>query len=107
VDPRVLRAAQPGDLLDLYMVGLGGTTDPSKFLTGQLFAGAYPVSATVTATIGGESASVSFAGLTAPGLYLVRVTIPQDLSPGAQVIQVSAGGLNTGSTLKLLLAPTP
>ena len=107
VDPRVLRAAQPGDLLDLYMVGLGGTTDPSKFLTGQLFAGAYPVSATVTATIGGESASVSFAGLTSPGLYLVRVTIPQDLSPGEQVIQVSAGSLRTGSTLKLLLAPAP
>jgi uncharacterized protein (TIGR03437 family) len=107
VDPRVLRAAQPGDLLDLYMVGLGATTDPSKFLTDQLFAGAYPLSATVTATIGGESASVSFAGLTSPGLYLVRITIPQDLSPGAQVIQVSAGGLKTSSSLKLLLAPAP
>ena len=107
VDPRVLRAAQPGDLLDLYMVGLGATTDPSKFLTDQLFAGAYPVSAMVTATIGGESASVSFAGLTSPGLYLLRVTIPQDLSPGAQVIQVMAGGLKTSSLLKLLLAPAP
>jgi uncharacterized protein (TIGR03437 family) len=107
VDPRVLRAAQPGDVLDLYMVGLGATIDPSKFLTGQLFAGAYPVSVTVTATIGGESALVSFAGLTSPGLYLVRITIPQDLSPGAQTIQVLVGGSKTASALKLLLAPAP
>jgi uncharacterized protein (TIGR03437 family) len=33
VDPRVLRAVQPGDVLDLYMVGLGGTMDSSKFVT--------------------------------------------------------------------------
>jgi uncharacterized protein (TIGR03437 family) len=104
VDPRVLRAAQPGDVLDLYMVGLGATMDSSKFITDQIFAGAYPVSATVTATVGGESAPVLFAGLTSPGLYLVRIAIPQDLSLGAQVIQVSAGGSKTGSTLKLLLA---
>jgi uncharacterized protein (TIGR03437 family) len=89
------------------MVGLGATIDPSKFLTGQLFAGAYPVSVTVTATIGGESALVSFAGLTSPGLYLVRITIPQDLSPGAQTIQVLVGGSKTASALKLLLAPAP
>jgi uncharacterized protein (TIGR03437 family) len=89
------------------MIGLGATSDPSKFVTDQVFAGAYPVSASVTATVGGESATVSFAGLTAPGLYLVRIAIPQDLSPGAQVIQVSAGGLRTGSSLKLLLAPAP
>jgi uncharacterized protein (TIGR03437 family) len=57
VDPRVLRAAQPGDTLDVYMVGLGATADPTKFITNQNFAGAFPVSATVTATIGGESAA--------------------------------------------------
>jgi uncharacterized protein (TIGR03437 family) len=105
VDPRVLRAVQPGDVLDLYMVGLGGTVDSSKFVTDQLFAGAYPVSATVSATVGGEPAVVSFAGLTAPGLYLVRVAIPQDLSPGTQMIQVSAGPSKTGSSLRLLLSP--
>lgn len=103
VDPRVFRAARPGDVLDLYMVGLGATADATKFLTDQLFAGAYSVSAAVTATVGGESASVSFAGLTSPGLYLVRVAIPQDLSQGAQTIQVSAGALKTISSLKLLL----
>jgi hypothetical protein len=48
---------------------------------------------------------VSFAGLTSPGLYLVRVAIPQDLSPGTQMIQVSAGPSKTGSSLRLLLGP--
>ena len=107
VDPRVLRAARPGDLLDLYMLGLGATTDSSKFITNQLFAGAYPVSAGVTASVGGESASVAFAGLVSPGLYLVRITVPNDLPPGAQPIQITAGAVKTGSSLKLLVGSAP
>ena len=107
VDPRVVRATQPSDVLDLYMIGLGATADISKFVTDQIFAGAYLLSATVTATVGGESALVSFAGLTSPGLYLVRLAIPQDLAAGVQVIQVSAGGSNTSPSLKLLLGPAP
>jgi uncharacterized protein (TIGR03437 family) len=107
VDARVLRAAQPGDLLDLYMLGLGATLDSSKFITDQLFAGAFPVAAQVTATIGAESAPVSFAGLISPGLYLVRITVPPDATPGAQSIQVPAGAVKTGPSLKLLVAPAP
>ena len=103
VDPRVLRAAQPGDILDLYMIGLGATADPTKFVTNQLFSGAYPVSATVTATVGGEKAPVSFAGLTSPGLYLVRITLPADLAAGPRPIQISTGALKTGSSLVLML----
>ena len=38
------------------------------------------------------------------GLYLVRIAIPKDLSAGPQVIQVLAGGLRTGPSLKLQLA---
>jgi uncharacterized protein (TIGR03437 family) len=107
VDPRVVRAAQPGDVLDLYMLGLGTTTDSSKFLTDQIFAGAYPVNASVTATVGGESSPVLFSGLTSPGLYLVRVVIPQDLSQGVKSIQVSAGSRSTAPSLKLLVGPPP
>jgi uncharacterized protein (TIGR03437 family) len=107
VDPRVVRAAQPGDVLDLYMVGLGPTTDPSKFVTDQLFAGAFPVSASVTATVGGEPAPVAFAGLTSLGLYLVRITVPSDLLPGPRPIRVSAGTTATASSLVLLLQASP
>jgi uncharacterized protein (TIGR03437 family) len=107
VDPRVARAAQPGDVLDLYMIGLGETADPSKFVTGQLFSSADPVSAPVTASVGGEDAPVSFAGLTSPGLYLVRITIPSDLAAGPQAIQISAGASKTGSSLVLMLRAAP
>ena len=107
VDARVLRAAQPGDVLDLYMIGLGATLDSSKFVTDQLFAGAYPVSAQVTATVGGKSAIVSFAGLTTPGLYLVRTEIPTGLSPGPQPIQISTSTLKTPSSLMIMLGAAP
>lgn len=49
VDPRAARAAEPGDILDLYMIGLGATSDASKFITNQPFVGAYPLSTSLTA----------------------------------------------------------
>jgi uncharacterized protein (TIGR03437 family) len=103
VDPRVARAAMPGDTLDLYAIGLGATSDGSKFVTNQVLAGAFPVSANVTVTVGGEAAQVLFAGLTSPGLYLVRVMIPADLAPGAQPIQLLADSSRTRSSLVLTL----
>ena len=108
VDSRVVRAVFPGDVLDLYMIGLGATANPSDFITNQEFSGAFPVSAPVTATVNGESAPVIFAGLTSPGLYLVRISIPSDLQPGSPAIQVStgnpsAGGAQTSSLLALTI----
>ncbi len=78
-DPRVVRPASPGDTLDLYMIGMGATLDPSKFVTDRVFSGAFPISAPVTAAVGGKPANVLFAGLTAPGLYLVRIVVPSGL----------------------------
>jgi uncharacterized protein (TIGR03437 family) len=107
VDPRVARGAFPGETIDLYMIGLGATLDPTQFITDKLFAGAFPVSAPVTASVGGESANVVFAGLTTPGLYLVRIVVPSDLKPGPQPLQVSVGGALTRSALMLSIAPLP
>jgi uncharacterized protein (TIGR03437 family) len=107
VDPRVSRAAQSGDVLDLYLIGLGATQDLSKFVTDRVFAGAYPVAASVTATVGGAPAEIQFAGLTSPGLYLVRIVVPSGLAPGPQPIQVSAAGSKTASSLVLVVAPAP
>jgi uncharacterized protein (TIGR03437 family) len=107
VDLRVSRAAQSGDVLDLYLIGLGATQDLSKFVTDQVFAGAYPVAVPVTAAVGGAPAEVRFAGLTSPGLYLVRIVVPSGVGSGPQPIQVSAGGSKTASSLVLAVAPTP
>ena len=104
-----MRPAYPGDTLDLYMIGMGATLDPSSFITDRVFAGAFPVMASVTVSVGGEPANVLFAGLTAPGLYLVRIVVPSDLAPGAQALQICALGTQTRSSLILQMAgaPTP
>ena len=107
VDSRVLRAAQPGDTLDLYMIGLGATADRSNFVTDQVFAGAFPLGATIDVTIGGKRAPVAFAGLTSPGLYLVRISVPVDLAQGPQPIQVSAGAAKTPSSLVMTIGALP
>ena len=83
--------------------GLGATIDPSGFITNQEFAGAYPVSAPVTSSVGGKAAQVLFAGLTSPGLYLVRVALPSDLQAGPQPIQITAGGVRTRPSLMLMV----
>ena len=72
IDPRVARRVYPGDILDFYMIGLGYTVDHSKFVSDTVFSGAFPVSAPVSVIVGGKAANVAFAGLTGPGLYLVR-----------------------------------
>ena len=107
VDSRVVRAAYPGDTLDLYTIGLGATLDPSDFITNQVFAGAFPLAAAVTASVGGEPANVLFSGLTSPGLYLVRIVVPSDLAPGPQPLQVTAGGVPTLPSLVLQVASPP
>jgi uncharacterized protein (TIGR03437 family) len=106
-DSRVIGPVHPGDIIDLYMIGLGATADPSNFNTTSLFAGAYPLGAQVTAAVGGENAQVIFAGLTSPGLYLVRIAVPSDLNPGPASIQVSAGGVPTNSALMLMIGSNP
>src|SRR5262249_28245469 len=106
-DPRVARAANPGDVLDLYMIGLGATSDPSKFITDRVFSGPFRVSAPVTATIGGKSASVTFAALTAPGLYQVRLIVPSDVPLGPQPIQVSVGNAQTRPSVLLAVGAVP
>jgi uncharacterized protein (TIGR03437 family) len=79
--------AQAGDTVTLYAAGLGAVTVAtaagSPPPTGQLVY----ASGSVTATIGGVPATVSFAGL-APGfagVYQVNVVVPTGVAPGNSV----------------------
>jgi len=89
------------------MIGLGATADPSKFVTDKVFSGAFPVSAQVTATLGGENAPVLFTRLTSPGLYLVRISVPSNLPAGPQALTISAGSGQTRSSLVLMVSSAP
>jgi uncharacterized protein (TIGR03437 family) len=91
----VSAAAQPGESISFYGTGFG-VTDPA-IVDGQLQVNPSNTATPVTLTVGGEQASVSFAGL-APGfagIYQFTVTIPSDLANGDQAVVVTMNGLTT------------
>jgi uncharacterized protein (TIGR03437 family) len=87
--------AQPGQYVTIYCTGLGPVTNQPP--TGALASSttlSY-TSGTVTASIGGVSAPVSFAGLSPGflGLYQVNVQIPAKSPTGSAVpVTISIGG---------------
>ncbi len=94
-------AANASDVLELYGTGFGPA--PGAPATGTVFSSAYPVINTVTVTIG-DIPVVSFAGLTAPGLYQINVTVPAGLSAGDHPILASVGGFRSQSSALLKIA---
>ncbi len=69
-----------GETMVLYGTGFGATaTVPPP---GQLLTAAIPLAVTPTATVGGQPATVSFAGLVGPGLYQFNVVLPAGTTTG-------------------------
>ena len=95
-------AVKAGDILEIYGTGFGPTT-PS--VTPRLvFSAADPTANTVTVKIGGVSATVLWAGVTAAGLYQINVTVPSGLTAGDNSFVASVGGYTTQSTALLRVA---
>lgn len=94
------RAVKPGEFITIYCTGLGAVSNPPAAGTA---ASSNPLSHTLTTprvTIGGEAASVSFAGLSPGyvGLYQVNAQIPADASGGNTVaVQLSIGGVESNT----------
>jgi uncharacterized protein (TIGR03437 family) len=84
--------AQPGTTILLYGTGFGPTNPALP--TAQLPATPEPLANPVTVTIGGAPATVTFAGLTAPGLYQINVTVP-NLPNGDAAVLATIGGVTT------------
>jgi trimeric autotransporter adhesin len=84
--------AEPGETIQLYANGFGPTSMP-------VVKGALSQSGTLsplpTIVIGGVNATVSFAGLVAPGEFQFNVTVPLGLANGDQSIVVTYGGPTT------------
>ena len=88
-----------GDVVELYVNGLGPVTNQSSVISGQ----PSPLSPLAqsptlpTVTIGGVNAPVGFSGL-APnivGLYQVNITVPVGVPSGTQPIVLTLGGVST------------
>ena len=88
--------AKAGDIVVVYGTGFGQTTPVLS--TGQTVPAGPPFfnTATVTATVGGQTAKVDYSIAAPPyvaGLYQVALTVPSGLAPGTAPVVVSAGGL--------------
>jgi uncharacterized protein (TIGR03437 family) len=96
--------AASGSVVTVYMTGLGAVnnapadgaaapSDPAALAT---------VQGPVTATIGGQNASVLFAGLTpgSVGLYQVNIQVPS-LASGTYTLLVSERGIPNANTVKI------
>ncbi|MCX6596210.1 MAG: hypothetical protein NTV70_07565, partial [Acidobacteria bacterium] len=100
VDYRLLNSANPaqrGKTIQLFLNGLGPITNTPA--TGEP-SRVPPLSETLTkptVTIGGRTASVSFAGLTpdSVGLYQVNVIVPEDAPTGVQPVKLNIGGVDS------------
>jgi uncharacterized protein (TIGR03437 family) len=88
----VTTPAQPGETILLYGVGFGPANPPQP--SGQLVTTATPLANGVQVTIGGQTASVAFAGQTGSGLYQFNVTVP-NLANGDAAVVASIGGVAT------------
>jgi uncharacterized protein (TIGR03437 family) len=84
--------AKPTETIVLYGTGFGPSTPPLP--SGQVVGTAASLANTVTVTIGGAAAPVTYSGQVGSGLYQFNVTIPS-LPNGDAAVLASIGNLTT------------
>ena len=89
--------AKPGDIIALYVAGLG----PSS--SGTTFTSPVPITG-VSVTIGTAGAQVLAADLVAPGQYQINLVVPQ-LAPGEYTITVSKSGQTSPANVFFEIGP--
>jgi uncharacterized protein (TIGR03437 family) len=98
--PFTSRPVKAGETVLLYGVGFGPTTQHVP--AGAAFSGAAPVPVLPTVTIGGVSATVSFAGIVEAGLYQLNVVVP-NAGSGDKALLATIGGLTTPANVFITL----
>src|SRR3984957_15356350 len=90
--PGLTTPAQPGETIVMYANGFGSTSTP-------VVSGSETQSGTLSPmpeiTIGGVAATVTFAGLVAPGEFQFNVVVPPSLANGDQPTMAMDDGLTT------------
>ncbi|MBL8238257.1 MAG: hypothetical protein JNM66_12600 [Bryobacterales bacterium] len=90
--------AKPGDTIAIYALGCGPTSPPT--LAGTVAAQAAAISSPFRLRIGGQQATVSFAGIVGGtiGLYQFNVVVPQ-VPAGDQPIDLDVDGIPNAQNL--------
>jgi uncharacterized protein (TIGR03437 family) len=93
--------AKPGEGVIIYLAGMG-PTNPAVGSGMPTPLQQVPATTQPVVTVGGQNASIGYAGLTPTGigLYQINFTVPMGLSPGSQNLVVTQGGV-TGNTTTL------
>jgi uncharacterized protein (TIGR03437 family) len=100
------RPPAPGDRILLYGTGFGPVTpaaDPAV-----LFSGAAPLAEGhgLSILVGGQRATIEWAGLVSNGLYQFNIVVP-NVSDGDQTLVAQIGGRSSQSTLRLTVQSRP
>jgi uncharacterized protein (TIGR03437 family) len=88
--------AKPGETIVLWGTGLGPTNPP--YPEGQVLSMPYPTATKPTATIGGITANVAYAGIAIAGVYQINVTVPDTAPDGDLPVIISLGGSSSVAT---------
>jgi uncharacterized protein (TIGR03437 family) len=95
----VASPAHPGDAITIFLEGMGATTPLAA--SGYAAAADADVKFMPNVIIGGQTAEVSYAGLT-PGLigiYQIDLRIPPDVTPGDLSIAVIQAGVTSNPAI--------
>jgi uncharacterized protein (TIGR03437 family) len=98
--------AAPGEVLSIYLTGLGQVT--GSWFSGQIPSTALPTVITPTVTIGGIQAQVLFAGLTTNyvGIYQVNVAVPANAPGGTSIPLLLSLGTATSNSVNIAISGT-
>jgi uncharacterized protein (TIGR03437 family) len=104
-DPRAARGAFPGEEIDIYAIGLG-KSDP-EFPSDRLFNSSFAVTEPPAVQIGGVTVTPSSAVLIAPGVYVVRVKVPESQEPGDVPLVLELNGVRSRNNVFLYVQKQP
>jgi uncharacterized protein (TIGR03437 family) len=97
------RSAKPGEVVALYLTGLGTGLNPPP-PDGPVITAPVALRDTVGVTLGGTECAVSYAGLVSGGLYQVNLKVP-GLPAGSYDLVARIGGVDSQSGVTMAVAP--
>jgi uncharacterized protein (TIGR03437 family) len=92
--------AKPGEVIVLWGTGFGPSNPP--ILSGYVFTGQRKLVNDVTVTIGGQPATVDFAGVVGAGLVQINVHVPSSIDNGDAAVLATVNGVTTQGTANLI-----